>query len=66
MLLIWDPDAEMTITVGTFDDGTGYSVYAHERLSGRVRDVLLRGRALVRQGRYVAESMDGTYLSRPG
>jgi dihydropyrimidinase len=65
-LLIWDPDAQMTITVGTFDDGTGDSVYAHERLSGQVRDVLLRGRALVRQGRYVAQSMDGTYLSRPG
>ncbi len=65
-LLIWDPDAELTITAGTFDDGTGDSVYAGERLSGRVRDVLLRGRALVRQGRYVGEGAGGTYLSRAG
>ncbi len=65
-LLIWDPDADLTITTGTFDDGTGDSVYADERLSGRVRDVLLRGMALVRQGRYVAGGAGGTYLSRPG
>ena len=64
-LLIWDPDAEMSIAAGTFDDGTGDSVYAHERLTGRVRDVLLRGRAVVRQGRYVGGGVGGTYLSRP-
>jgi dihydropyrimidinase len=64
-LLIWDPDTETTITAGTFDDGTGDSVYAGERLSGQVRDVLLRGRTLVRRGRYVAEGAGGTYLARP-
>src|SRR5215472_10624458 len=36
-LVVWDPAAEMTITAGTFDDGTGDSVYAGERLTGRVR-----------------------------
>ena len=65
-LLVWDPDTETTITAGTFDDGTGDSVYAHERLSGQVRDVLLGGRALVRQGRFVGAGTGGTYLSRPG
>lgn len=65
-LLIWDPDAEMTITADTFDDLTGDSVYVGERLSGQVRDVLLGGRALVRQGRYVAESRGGTFVSRRG
>jgi dihydropyrimidinase len=64
-LLIWDPDAETIITAGTFDDGTGDSVYAGERLSGQVRDVLLRGAALVRQGRYVAEGAGGAYLAAP-
>ena len=65
-LLIWDPGAETTITVDTFDDGTGDSVYAHERLSGQVRDVLLRGTALVRHGRFVGEGAGGAYLSGPG
>ena len=64
-LLIWDPDAETIITAATFDDGTGDSVYAGERLSGRVRDVLLRGTALVRHGRYVADGAAGAYLAAP-
>jgi dihydropyrimidinase len=63
-LLIWDPDAETTIAADTFDDGTGDCVYLGERLPGRIRDVLLGGRALVRHGRYAAERADGTYLSR--
>ncbi len=65
-LLIWDPGAETTITASTFHDLTGDSVYAGERLSGQVRDVLLGGRALVRQGRFVGAGASGTYLSRPG
>jgi dihydropyrimidinase len=61
-VLVWDPAAETTITAGTFDDGTGDSVYLGERLRGRVRDVLLGGRSLVRQGRFVAEGGLGAYL----
>src|SRR5215467_5639782 len=61
-LLIWDPDAETIITADTFDDRTGDSVYAGERLAGRVRDVLLGGRALVRDGRLVGTGAAGTYL----
>jgi dihydropyrimidinase len=64
-VLIWDPAAETTIAPGTFDDGTGDSVYLGERLRGRVRDVLLGGRALVRQGRFVADGATGTFLA-PG
>jgi dihydropyrimidinase len=62
-LLIWDPQTETTIAADTFDDGTGDCVYLGERLSGRVRDVLLGGKALVRDGRYVAARAGGTYLS---
>jgi dihydropyrimidinase len=64
-LLIWDPRAETVITADTFDDRTGDSVYTGERLAGRVRDVLLGGRAVVRQGRFVGAGTGGTYLSRP-
>jgi len=63
-LLVWDPQAGRAIAADTFDDGTGDCVYLGERLSGRVRDVLLGGRALVRNGRYVAERAGGTYLRR--
>jgi dihydropyrimidinase len=64
-LLIWDPSAETTITAATFDDGTGDSVYAGERVAGRVRDVLLRGQPLVREGRW-AGAATGAYLPGPG
>jgi len=64
-VLIWDPAAETTIAAGTFDDGTGDSVYLGERLPGQVRDVLLGGRALVRLGRFAAEGAPGAYLA-PG
>jgi dihydropyrimidinase len=65
-LLIWDPGAETIITAETFGDDTGDSVYAGELLAGRVRDVLLGGRALVRQGRFVAAGAAGTYLASSG
>ncbi len=61
-LVIWDPGAEMTIEAATFDDGTHDSVYAGEKLSGQVRDVLLGGRPLVRQGRFAAAAPAGSYL----
>jgi dihydropyrimidinase len=61
-LLIWDPGAETIITADTFDDRTGDSVYTGERLAGRVRDVLLGGRALVLQGLFVDTGTAGSYL----
>ena len=61
-VVIWDPAAETAVTAGTFDDGTGDSVYRGERLHGQVRDVLFGGRELVRQGRWVAAEPAGAYL----
>ena len=61
-LVIWDPAAEATLEVGTFADETGDSVYAGRALRGRVRDVLLRGTVIVRDGRYVAARPAGRYL----
>ena len=61
-LVIWDPAAEMIIEPQTFGDRTGDSVYTGEKLSGQVRDVLLGGRPLVRQGRFAAAAPAGSYL----
>lgn len=65
-LVVWDPRAEMTVAAGTFGDGTGDSVYAGQPLRGRVRDVLLRGEVIVRDGRYVAPRPAGRYLAGGG
>jgi dihydropyrimidinase len=64
-LVIWDPRAETTITAETTDDQTGDSIYIGERLSGQVRDVLLAGAALVREGRLTAAGATGSYLGGP-
>jgi dihydropyrimidinase len=64
-LVVWDPELETTLGTDTFDDGTGDSVYAGERVQGWVRDVLLRGEPLVRDGRCVDGPANGGYLSRP-
>lgn len=61
-LVIWDPDARTILDAGTFDDGTGDSVYAGQALRGQVRDVLLRGQMIVRDGQYVAQRTAGRYL----
>lgn len=65
-LVLWDPQGTTVVGVDTFDDGTGDSVYADQRFAGRVRDVLLRGQALVRDGRYVGPDAAGSYLRRKG
>jgi dihydropyrimidinase len=65
-LVVWDPRPEMTVATDTFDDGTGDSVYAGQPLRGRVRDVLLRGEVIVRDGRYVASRPAGRYLGGGG
>jgi len=62
-IVVWDPRGETTLALDTFDDGTGDSVYAGESLTGRVRDVLLRGKTLVRDGSYVGGVPAGSYLS---
>jgi hypothetical protein len=54
------------LAAATFGDGTGDSIYQGERLSGRVRDVLLRGRAVVRRGGLVPEAAAGAFLRRAG
>jgi dihydropyrimidinase len=61
-LVIWDPGADATLDAGTFPDGTGDSVYTGQALRGRVRDVLLGGVTIVRDGRYVAARPAGRYL----
>jgi dihydropyrimidinase len=64
-VVIWDPAPETTLEVSTFGDGTGDSVYAGRRVRGQVRDVLLRGRPVVRDGRYCADGPAGAYLPAP-
>ena len=59
---VWDPSASGPLTTDTFPDGTGDSVYDGRRLSGRFRDILVRGRAVVRDGGLVDREAPGLFL----
>lgn len=54
-IVVWDPSIETIFDAGTFDDGTGDSLYGGRRVRGRIRHVLLRGQVIVRDG----ETVDG-------
>ncbi len=56
-LVVWDPEADSVMEVGTFDDGTRDNVYSGRTFKGNVRAVLARGRLIV---------FEGTLLERDG
>ena len=53
-ITVFDPAAETVLGESGLGDGTGDSVYAGRRLSGRIRAVLLRGRAIVADGELIS------------
>ena len=60
-VVVFDPAGETVVRDEAFDDGTGATVYAGQRVRGRVRAVLLRGRLIARDGE-VAPDRHGRYL----
>jgi len=65
-VVIFDPAGEMTLPRDGFGDGTGDSVYAGMTVLGAIRDVLLRGRAIVSDGVLVDHPPEGRYLPSTG
>ncbi len=63
-LVVFDPAAPATIGAATHAMNVDYSVYEGFELSGTVRHVLLRGRQIVRDGRYLGRPGDGAYVAR--
>jgi dihydropyrimidinase len=61
-IVIWDPVPTTTLGTYSFDDGTGDSVYDGEPLVGQVRDVLVRGEQVVRDGHYLGAEPAGRYV----
>jgi dihydropyrimidinase len=61
-VVVYDPAGETVLRDKAFDDGTGATVYAGLRVSGRVRAVLLRGQLIVSDGELAADRR-GRYLT---
>jgi dihydropyrimidinase len=61
---VWDPAERWTITADAFPDGTGRAPYAGRPVTGRIRFVCARGRALVRDGEPVDARPEGRLAPR--
>lgn len=63
-LVIFDPAGENTLSAADQVTNCDYNPYEGRALDGSIRTVLLRGRAVVRGGRYAAASPQGVFVKR--
>lgn len=63
-IVIWDPEAEMTITQSEMHNAMDYSSYEGHRVKGLPRTVLLRGKVIVEDRNYVGTPGEGAFLHR--
>jgi dihydropyrimidinase len=63
-LVIWDPNAETTITNRALHHNVDYTLYEGMKVRGRPETVTLRGGVIIEQGRYVGTPGSGRFLPR--
>jgi dihydropyrimidinase len=64
-IVIFDPKSTSTISAKTHHMATDYSAFEGREVSGKIRDVTVRGRFVVRSGALVEGEGGGRYLARP-
>jgi len=63
-IVIFDPNAEQTISVATHHMNVDYSAYEGMTIRGAVKTVLSRGRVVIEDGNYTGKAGDGQFLRR--
>src|SRR6202041_69933 len=63
-IVIWDPEAEHTISAETHHMRVDYSMFEGFRVKGNAREVISRGELIVDTGQYVGRAGRGQYLRR--
>jgi dihydropyrimidinase len=63
-IVIWDPNAEYTISASTHHMRVDYSMFEGFKVKGNARQVLSRGEVIVENGNYVGRVGRGQYLRR--
>ncbi|MBB5752240.1 dihydropyrimidinase [Prosthecomicrobium pneumaticum] len=63
-IVLWDPEETFTITQGAMHNAMDYSSYEGRTVKGVPKTVLLRGKVVVEDGRYVGAPGDGSFLKR--
>jgi dihydropyrimidinase len=61
-LVLFDPNAEQTITAASHLQGSDYNFYEGCQVQGAARHVLLRGEVIVKNGIYVGSLSQGQFL----
>ncbi|HZI20510.1 MAG TPA: dihydropyrimidinase [Pyrinomonadaceae bacterium] len=63
-IVVFDPDAEQTISAATHHMNVDYSAYEGWKLRGAVETVLSRGRVVIEGGEFKGRAGDGRFLRR--
>jgi dihydropyrimidinase len=63
-ILIWDPQAQYTITAATQSMHTDYSIFEGFAVRGNARQVYSRGECVVDGGKFIGRAGRGKYLHR--
>jgi dihydropyrimidinase len=61
-IVVWDPAREVTLSVSTLHQRVDYCPYEGWQVRGYPRDVVLRGRVIVRGGEFVGERGGGRFV----
>ena len=63
-IVVWDPEAALTISAKTHHMRVDYSMFEGFQVRGNVRQVISRGEVVVDGGRFVGKPGRGRYLRR--
>ena len=63
-VVIFDPQGELEISAATHMMNIDYNMYEGMRVRGTADEVLLRGKPIVRERKYVGQPGDGQYIPR--
>lgn len=63
-VVLWDPNAEHTISARTHNMRVDYSMFEGFRVKGNVREVFSRGELIVQNGKFLGRPGRGNYLRR--
>jgi len=63
-LVLWDPNAEHTISATTHNMRVDYSMFEGFKVRGNARQVYSRGELIVERGKYLGKAGRGQYLRR--
>ena len=63
-IVLWDPDAEHTISAATHHMRVDYSMFEGFKVKGNARQVYSRGELIVDSGRFLGRIGRGQYLRR--